>query len=253
MTSTLKNLSKGLACGALLLSTVLASSIAASDQQRPLQSDFYYDDSKLSEIISSSPLLSFHRSLVEVESVIPNEHDIGKFLAHWLQAHNFSVLEQKVPTPDEDKPSRFNILALPPGADPATANVQTIVTSHMDTVPPFIAYNVSAPSTSEIKREHIWISGRGTVDAKACVATQVYAVLGLLEDELIDPSKVGLLFVVGEEGRGDGMKTVSKSLMNVKAEYKTVIFGEPTELKLASGHKGITLATIKAKGVSSPT
>lgn len=35
---------------------------------------------------------------------------------------------------------------------------------------------------------------------------------------------------------------------DLQLEWKTVIFGEPTELKLASGHKGILIFTVKAHG-----
>lgn len=35
---------------------------------------------------------------------------------------------------------------------------------------------------------------------------------------------------------------------DLQLEWKTVIFGEPTELKLASGHKGNLIFTVKARG-----
>ena len=35
---------------------------------------------------------------------------------------------------------------------------------------------------------------------------------------------------------------------DLKMEWQTVIFGEPTELKLASGHMGILIFTVKAHG-----
>lgn len=60
----------------------------------------------------------------------------------------------------------------------------------------------------------------------------------------IKPGDVALLFVVGEEIGGDGMRTANE----LQLEWETVIFGEPTELKLASGHKGILMFKIKAEG-----
>lgn len=234
----------------LLILNVQAFSFAGIRDQLSIHNDAEIVETDLSEVISSSPLLSFHKKLVEIESIINDEHEVGSFLVHYLQSHNFSVLPQEVDREDGDKPSRYNILALSPGGNPETAKIQTILTTHIDTVPPYIPYNVSAPSTSASRRKDIRISGRGSVDAKACVATQIHAVLDLLKDSAIDPNEVGLVFVVGEEGQGDGMQTFSKSFMNTKAEYKTVIFGEPTELKLATGHKGMLQGTIKAKGVS---
>ena len=42
-----------------------------------------------------------------------------------------------------------------------------------------------------------------------------------------------LLFVVGEENAGDGMLTAN----SLGPRWETVIFGEPTELKLVSGRE----------------
>lgn len=109
-----------------------------------------------------------------------------------------------------------------------------MISSHLDVVPPFWPY--------ERKGDEIW--GRGSVDAKACVATQITAVEELLAAEKIGEGDIALLFVVGEETRGDGMKKAN----DLGLQWKTVIFGEPTELKLASGHKGIMTLEIKAKG-----
>lgn len=50
--------------------------------------------------------------------------------------------------------------------------------------------------------------------------------------------------MAGEEIGGDGMRRVN----DLEMEWQAVIFGEPTELKLASGHKGVLIFTIKAHG-----
>ena len=96
---------------------------------------------------------------------------------------------------------------------------------HIDTVPPHYGYEV---------HNHNQIWGRGSVDDKACVAAQFHAVQELLASRDISPNDVSLLFVVGEELGGDGMRRVN----DLEMEWHTVIFGEPTELKLATGHKG---------------
>lgn len=49
---------------------------------------------------------------------------------------------------------------------------------------------------------------------------------------------------MGEEAFGDGMRAAN----NLGLEPKTVIFGEPTEGKLVSGHKGITGVNITTIG-----
>jgi len=108
------------------------------------------------------------------------------------------------------------------------------VSSHIDTVPPYWKY--------ERRGDEIW--GRGSVDAKGSVATQIIAVEELLAADKIGEGDVALLFVVGEEVGGDGMKKAN----NLGLTWESCIFGEPTELKLASGHKGIMSVEITAKG-----
>ena len=66
---------------------------------------------------------------------------------------------------------------------------RTIVTSHIDVVPPHIPYSISGSK----------IYGRGSNDAKGSVATQIQAVEELRKSGKIGDGDVALLFVVGEE------------------------------------------------------
>jgi acetylornithine deacetylase len=61
----------------------------------------------------------------------------------------------------------------------------------------------------------------------------------------IPSDALSLLFVVGEETSGDGMKHFSK---NAPHNYSAVIFGEPTEGKLTCGHKGIMMFNLEVTG-----
>ncbi|KAF7555874.1 hypothetical protein G7Z17_g1852 [Cylindrodendrum hubeiense] len=109
-----------------------------------------------------------------------------------------------------------------------------LVTSHLDTVPPYWPY----------ERHGDVIQGRGTVDAKGSVATQIIAAQTLLQANKILEGDVGLLYVVGEERGGLGMRQVNQ----LGLSWESVIFGEPTELKLGRGHKGGLGFTVTAKG-----
>jgi acetylornithine deacetylase len=64
------------------------------------------------------------------------------------------------------------------------------------------------------------------------------------ERKMIKEGDVALLFVVGEEAGGVGMKAANK----LGLSWESVIFGEPTELKLAKGHKGGLRFTARARG-----
>ncbi|KAI9704379.1 MAG: hypothetical protein M1836_007242 [Candelina mexicana] len=190
------------------------------------------------------PLLSLHRNLVGIESITGNEHDVGKYLISYLTSHNFTVETQTI-LPATTFPStashlvstkhdRFNVLAYR-GTNRTT---RTLVTSHIDTVPPYYPYK----SHFDGHYQQIW--GRGSVDAKGSVAAQIQAVINLLSNKELKESDVALLYVVGEETGGDGMRAVNALNMS----WETVIFGEPTELKLASGHKGTMGFTLTAHG-----
>lgn len=115
-----------------------------------------------------------------------------------------------------------------------TRKTRTLVSSHIDTVPPFWKY--------ERNGSEIW--GRGSVDAKGSVASQIIAVEEMIAAGKLVEGDVSLLFVVGEEAGGDGMIKAN----DLDLTWDSCIFGEPTELKLASGHKGIISLSITAHG-----
>ncbi|KAF4999236.1 hypothetical protein FGRMN_2600 [Fusarium graminum] len=194
-----------------------------------------------------SELLSLHKSLIETSSVSGTEHDVGVWLESYLEKKGYTTSRQELGgfenTPD-GKP-RFNVLAWRPDGE-KTFDPKIAVSSHIDVVPPHIPYGID---DGEITKETM-ITGRGSVDAKGSVAAQITAVEDLIENDKIDPSKFLLVFVVGEEVRGDGMKRFSIALEEKELPYKldAVIFGEPTELKLACGHKGMLGCDVTTKG-----
>lgn len=66
------------------------------------------------------------------------------------------------------------------------------------------------------------------------MAAQIAALQELRAENAIQPDDVSLLFVVGEEKGGPGMIAIN----DMGLSWEAVIFGEPTEGKLAVGHKG---------------
>jgi acetylornithine deacetylase len=208
----------------LLLLTNWASATSI-DQQRPI-----HDPAIPPSLSSTASLLALHKSLIEIESITGHEHDVGQYLIDYLELQDFTVERQEVGPGIEGRGKRENILAYF-GKERET---RVLVSSHIDTVPPFWKYGREG--------EDIW--GRGSVDAKGSVAAQVKAVEELRSAGKIGEGDVALLFVVGEETGGDGMKKAN----DLGLKWDTVIFGEPTELKLASGHKGIAGLKIRAKG-----
>src|SRR5207247_6448058 len=118
------------------------------------------------------------RALVDIDSTTGRETDAGKWLAHHLRECGFSVVEQAVDN------TRFNVLA-------TVGSPSVVFSTHFDCVPPFF------PSRVDGDR----LYGRGACDAKGILAAQVAAVETLRAS---GETRVGLLFVVGEERGSDG-------------------------------------------------
>lgn len=207
--------------GLSAVSTVLCSSIGT---QAPIVDTV--DQSWTSNPTSAHSLLSLHKALIEIESITGNEASATSWLAKYLQHQGLTVEKQKV------EGSRYNLYAYLGN----TRKTKVLVSSHIDTVPPFWKYEYHQSDST------IW--GRGSVDAKGSVAAQLKAFEALVSDDAIKQGDVSLLFVVGEETGGDGMRSAN----DLDLTWNSAIFGEPTELKLASGHKGNIAITITAHG-----
>ncbi len=181
------------------------------------------------DFTTSKELLALHKKLIKIESISDNELEVGNWLASYLKDNGFTVEKQQVAK------DRYNLLAY--GSKRETT---ILLSSHIDTVPPYWPYYYN--KTTDV------IGGRGSVDAKASVAAQIMAVKGLRKDgeAKILRDDISLLFVVGEETGGEGMK--SFSAWDKRPQYDIVIFGEPTEGKLVCGHKGILGFEIHATG-----
>lgn len=209
-------------------------------------------------------LLSLHKSLIEIPSISKTEQEVGKFLLDYLRNNlgyvakaQFLESSSSSSQNDDDDHSqgRFNVLAWPSSHNLSSPRV--LVTSHIDVVPPFIPYHISTSESEEEITSDTFISGRGSVDAKASVAAQIVAVEELIRAKEVDPADLMLLFVVGEEISGDGMKTFStvyndaeKSKKEELPKFTAAIYGEPTENKLSCGHKGHTGGVLKATGIA---
>ena len=229
--------------------TLFAAGAAAWLDQQPLSSS---SSPSSSSTAYRSSLLDLHRNLIATSSLSGTEGNVGNWLVSYLEAHNYHTLRQALPARNNtDDAGRFNVLAWPAGDAPkdaasALANLPPLlVTSHIDVVPPHIPYSIDDGAVSSKTAIH----GRGSVDAKGSVAAQITAVEVLRSEGLVGAGDVMLLFVVGEEDSGDGMKAFSAALQEqTSREFASAIFGEPTENKLACGHKGVLGCTVTATG-----
>ncbi|KAK7457099.1 hypothetical protein VKT23_010401 [Stygiomarasmius scandens] len=173
-------------------------------------------------------MLSLLSDLVNIPSLTGEEGKVANHLASFLKNEGFTV--ELLPIyPGSERQNVYAYIG-------TTRNTKFLFTTHIDTVPPFIPF--SGPD-AEGK-----VFGRGTCDAKGSVVVQIQAAKELFQEGLLREGDLALLFVVGEEIDGAGMKAASR--MGLK--WKNIVFGEPTEGKLALGHKGILLLELSTTG-----
>lgn len=164
-------------------------------------------------------LVGLTRALVDIDSTTGTEGAAGRWLADFLRSQSFTVLEQPVDA------QRFNVYAT------IAPEPVVVFSTHFDCVPPYF------PSRVEGGR----IYGRGSCDAKGILAAQIAAADTLRRE---GETRVGMLFVVGEERGSDGAKT-SASLAR---GCRYIVNGEPTDLRLGLATRGLYRVRLKATG-----
>ncbi|KAH6419133.1 hypothetical protein HBI14_090270 [Parastagonospora nodorum] len=181
-------------------------------------------------------LFQLHKELVNIPSISSDEVECADYISEYLEELGYYV--EKVPVANT---STFNVFAYPSALKDEGVWPEVLITSHIDTVPPFYPF--------ERREENgtIFHYGRGTVDAKGPVATMIIASHKFFQSRSNTP-RLGMLFVVAEETGGAGMKAFASYAKNTT--FRAGIFGEPTEGKLASGHKGSLGLTLDVKGKS---
>lgn len=171
------------------------------------------------------------RDLIDIESTTGNEGEVGSWLASYLRGRGYSVLEQPLEPlrmPDPASPiaarPRVNVIA-------AVGEPEVVFSTHFDCVPPFFPSRV----------ENGTLYGRGACDAKGILAAQVAAAERLRAK---GETRVGLVFVGGEERGSDGAKAANR----IASQAKFLINGEPTDLRLGAATRGAFRVRLKAAG-----
>jgi acetylornithine deacetylase len=159
------------------------------------------------------------RSLVDIDSTTGREAEVGAWIAAFLAARGYKVTRQPVTN------GRFNVLAEP--GPPA----RLVFSTHFDCVPPFFPSRV----------EGGLLYGRGACDAKGILAAQVAAAERLRAN---GETRVGLVFVGGEERGSDGAKAANR----IRSRSKFLINGEPTDLRLGIATRGAFRVRLTARG-----
>jgi acetylornithine deacetylase len=158
------------------------------------------------------------RQLVDIDSTTGREGEVAGVLAGYLRRRGYSVLEQ--PLGNE----RFNVIA-------AAGEPQVVFSTHFDCVPPFFP--------SRLEGGVLW--GRGACDAKGILAVQVAAAESL---RAAGETRIGLLFVAGEERGSDGAIAANR----IASPSKYLVNGEPTDNRLGAATRGVYRVCLRAAG-----
>ena len=157
---------------------------------------------------------------MRIDSTSGREGEVVRFTEHLLADRGWSV--SRIPVSS----GRDNLLAT------ATEAPFVTLSTHLDTVPPYIAPRVEG--------SRLW--GRGSCDAKGIAAAMMCAA----ERLIANGHSVALLLVLGEETTHDGAHAANAWPTRSQA----LIDGEPTESTLALGTKGALRLWFRAHGVA---
>ncbi|MCC7010706.1 MAG: M20/M25/M40 family metallo-hydrolase [Acidobacteria bacterium] len=158
------------------------------------------------------------RALVDVDSTTGREGEAADLLARTLAGLGYTVFRQPV------SHDRFNVIA-------SLDEPEVVFSTHIDCVPPFF------PSREEGGR----VYGRGTADAKGAIAAQIAAAERLRAE---GETRVGLVYVVGEERGSDGAKLAN----TIARPSRFLIDGEPTGNRLGKATRGVYRVRLRAHG-----
>lgn len=158
------------------------------------------------------------RQLIDIDSTTGREGEVARVVAAFLRGRGYSVLEQPL------SGGRTNVIA-------ACGEPRLVFSTHFDCVPPFFASRIDGNL----------LYGRGACDAKGILAAQVAAAERLRTE---GESRVGLLFVAGEERGSDGAAAAN----TIGSQSRFLVNGEPTDNRLGSATRGVFRVKLMTSG-----
>jgi acetylornithine deacetylase len=183
--------------------------------------------------------------LVAVPSLSGSEAAVAEWLTEWLRAKGYFVSHQQVGVgvgvgvgTGVGAAKRHNVLV----TLDASSRPEVLLSTHLDTVPPFLPPRVEGAGLDAV------LYGRGVIDAKGAVAAMLQAFERLAARRASGlASRVGLLFLVGEETTNDGARA---SAQGFAPQVRYLINGEPTDGVFARAMKGVLGFELRAHGVA---
>lgn len=177
----------------------------------------------MSDAIRPERLRELFLSLVETYSPSGKEESVLAYLEDFFAREKCPYGIQPV---DEE---RYNLVLGWPDAP-------LVFVGHVDTVDVWDLEDIGPEDLGDG-----WVRGLGAVDMKGGCAALVEAYLSLRRDGL--GREFGLALLVGEEEEGDGAEAFLQ-----EARPGRALVGEPTNLRLCTGHYGYLEVIVSARG-----
>jgi acetylornithine deacetylase len=185
-----------------------------------------------------SDTIQLLRELIAIDSVNPSlvpgasgESEIARAVAQLLQAGRLDVEIQEV------TPGRMNVVGILESGRPGRS---LMLCGHMDTVG-VMGYSKPFDPVREAGR----IYGRGSQDMKGGLAAMIAAVLDIAGNATLKSGRLILAAVIDEEYASAGADALV-----TKWKADAAVVGEPTDMKIAVGHKGFEWVEITTEGVA---
>lgn len=159
------------------------------------------------------------KELIQINSESGNEKEIGEYL--------YNLLKNEFNTEKQYIADNFNLFA-------KIGEPKIILATHIDTVYEKI----------ELKEKEGYIYGIGACDNKSQITAMIIAAKRAREQGITD---FGLMFTVQEETDFAGVK---KIVDLIPPSTELIVCGEPTDLKIINGQKGLMTLKLISKGKS---
>ncbi len=185
--------------------------------------------------LEEEALLDLTRKLISIPSYhgLENpEAEISLYLRDFLAQEGLEAERRETPE------GRFNVLAR--YGEGRSFEKTLMLNGHTDTVD--IANMIVPPFSGEVSEGKIF--GRGSVDMKAALAAMIYAILAIKRAGVSLEGEVVFAGVADEEFWNAG----TRDLVTRGPQTRYAIVGEPTELKIYHGHRGLEWIEIVIKG-----
>lgn len=183
--------------------------------------------------IKEAEVVKIASDLIRIPSYSHTENQekrVAEYIYNLLKEENIPVELKEV------LKGRFNVTAYLKGEG---GGKSLMLSGHLDTVPP---YDMENPFTPVLKDGVLY--GRGACDMKGPVSAMLLSLIALKRSGISLKGDVLFTGVIDEEEKGKGAEYLVKNGPFTDG----AIIGEPTDMKIAVGHKGLEWIKVKVAG-----